>query len=78
MNPTRLQKMLEAARATALARELVERWTFEARQLAKALEDKDDSAIVAIRTLRDELLAESNVLTDRAATIYAELRANPT
>lgn len=78
MNAARLAKMLEAARATALARELVERWKFEARQLAKAIEDKDAAAIVAIRTLRDELLAESNVLTDRAVAIYAELRTNPT
>ncbi len=74
----RREKMLEAARATALAREIAERWNHEDTQ-AKLKNhanrtDKERGEAKVHRAFADELRAEAVSLTEKAVAIFEELR----
>lgn len=74
----RRNKMIEAARYTALARELMERWKYEDNQATlhgKSNNTEADRAKApAIRALANELHGEANALSEKADAIYRSLR----
>lgn len=74
MSADRVKKLHEAARATALARELVERWTVEGVAIKLAVAAKDEARTARCRALQEEILTEARNLTEGAAAIYEELR----
>lgn len=74
MSTERTKKMLEAARSTALARELMERWTVEGVAVKLAIHNRDEDKAAKSRALQAELLTEGRRLTEEANTIYEGLR----
>lgn len=70
----RVKKLHEAARATALARELMSQWNIEQVGVRLAVHNKEGTKAAKCQALMEELLKESRILTDRAEAIYKELR----